>query len=136
MRAEEWLVDIDDADAGCLSSSAAVRSLLGEVVATFGLTLVAAPLVHTFPSTAAGPGGVTALALLSESHVAIHTWPEHRGALLSLGTCRLGDHDDVDWASLVQRHLGERARVTVRRVGRALSSLAATSAAAQAGVIS
>jgi S-adenosylmethionine decarboxylase len=128
MRAEEWLLDIDDADDGLLTSSAAVRALLDDVIAIFGLTLVATPLVHLFPATAAGPGGVTALALLSESHVAIHTWPEHQGALVSVGTCRLGNHDDIDWASLVRRHAGPRARVMVRRIGRALATTATTTA--------
>jgi S-adenosylmethionine decarboxylase len=134
MRAEEWLIDIDDADVTLLTSPSVVRAVVDDVVDAFDLTLVAEPLVHAFPATSAGPGGVTTLALLAESHVALHTWPEHGGALLSVGTCRCGAHDAFDWASLVQRHLGARARVTVRRVERALSSGALVSGAPRVAV--
>jgi S-adenosylmethionine decarboxylase len=120
MRAEEWLIDIDDADVTLLTSPAAVRAVVDDVVEAFGLSLVSAPLVHAFPATGAGPGGVTTLALLAESHVALHTWPEHAGALLSLGTCRCGDHEAFDWLGLVRRHLGASARVVVRRLERGL----------------
>lgn len=33
------------------------------------------------------PQGVTALALLAESHIAIHTWPELRYAAIDIFTC-------------------------------------------------
>ena len=121
MRAEEWLIDIDAADVTLLTSSAAVRALVDDVIAAFDLTLVQPPLVHAFPSTAAGPGGVTTLALLAESHVAVHTWPEHGGALVSIGTCRAAP-SDVGWTSLVARHFGGGVRVRVRRVERTLAS--------------
>lgn len=122
MRAEEWLIDIDDADVTLLTSPSVARAIVDDVVDAFGLSLVAEPLVHAFPATAAGPGGVTTLALLAESHVALHTWPEHAGALLSLGTCRCGGHEAFDWAALVRRHLGAGARVAVRRVERSLGA--------------
>ena len=34
--------------------------------------------------------GVTAIALLAESHISIHTWPEHGMAVCDVFTC--GDH--------------------------------------------
>jgi len=36
------------------------------------------------------PQGVTAIALLSESHISIHTWPETGVAVCDIFTC--GDH--------------------------------------------
>ena len=33
------------------------------------------------------PHGLTALALLAESHLAIHTWPEHRFVAIDIFTC-------------------------------------------------
>ena len=33
------------------------------------------------------PQGVTALGLIAESHVAIHTWPEYRYAAIDVFTC-------------------------------------------------
>ncbi len=42
------------------------------------------------------PHGVTALALLSESHLSIHTWPESRYAAVDVFTC--GDKTKPDLA--------------------------------------
>jgi len=38
------------------------------------------------------PQGVTAIAMLSESHISIHTWPEKGMAVCDIFTC--GDHTD------------------------------------------
>jgi len=38
---------------------------------------------HQFPIT----GGVTAVVIISESHLSLHTWPEHRYAALDIFTC-------------------------------------------------
>ena len=40
------------------------------------------------------PQGVTAVALLAESHISIHTWPENGTAVCDIFTC--GDHTDPD----------------------------------------
>ncbi|MCG9891600.1 MAG: adenosylmethionine decarboxylase [Thermosynechococcaceae cyanobacterium MS004] len=42
------------------------------------------------------PHGITALALLSESHISIHTWPEVGYAALDVFTC--GSHTDPEEA--------------------------------------
>jgi len=42
------------------------------------------------------PQGVTALALLSESHISIHTWPEHGYSAVDAFTC--GSHTDPQLA--------------------------------------
>lgn len=81
--AEPWLTD---------------APLLGErcarAVRDAGLQAVG-QLVHAFPATAEGPGGVTATVLLAESHLCVHTWPERRGATLDVYVCNFGaDHSD------------------------------------------
>lgn len=43
--------------------------------------------VHEFAST----GGVSGVVVLAESHISIHTWPEHRYAALDIFLC--GDAD-------------------------------------------
>jgi S-adenosylmethionine decarboxylase len=115
LRADEWLVDISNANAAHLASVERVRALCDDVVAAFRLTLVAPPLLHVFP----GAGGITALYLLSESHLAVHTWPEKRGALLSLGTCRPGVPEQFAWSDVVRAHVGGDA--VVRRVERSIA---------------
>ena len=37
-------------------------------------------------------GGVSVLALITESHIAVHTWPEYKYAAVDVFTC--GDHSD------------------------------------------
>lgn len=45
------------------------------------------------------PQGITCVAMLAESHISIHTWPEHHMAVCDIFTC--GDHTNpqagVDW---------------------------------------
>ena len=45
---------------------------------------------HTFPASATGAGGVTATVLLAESHLCIHTWPEHHAVTLDVYVCNFG----------------------------------------------
>ena len=71
-------------------------ALLGErcvrAVAAAGLQAVA-QVVHAFPATAHGPGGVTATVLLAESHLCVHTWPEQAAVTLDVYVCNFGgDH--------------------------------------------
>lgn len=54
---------------------------------------------HTFQ-----PQGVTGVLLLSESHFAIHTWPERGYAMVDLFTC--GDVEPGFGIQLLANHLG------------------------------
>jgi S-adenosylmethionine decarboxylase len=54
---------------------------------------VVGQLIHAFPATTRGPGGVTAALLLAESHLCVHTWPEQRSVTLDVYVCNFGaDH--------------------------------------------
>ncbi|AMM24778.1 S-adenosylmethionine decarboxylase family protein [Variovorax sp. PAMC 28711] len=76
-----WLLDADALGAACL-----------DAIAGAGLQAVG-QLLHTFPATSHGPGGVTATVLLAESHLCIHTWPERRAVTLDVYVCNVGgDH--------------------------------------------
>ncbi|HHP7245331.1 MAG TPA: adenosylmethionine decarboxylase [Elainellaceae cyanobacterium] len=48
-------------------------------------------LIHQF-----SPHGITALALLAESHISIHTWPEEGYAAIDVFTC--GEHTQPEQA--------------------------------------
>jgi S-adenosylmethionine decarboxylase len=52
-----------------------------------GLRPIGAPKMHAF----AGEGGVTGVLLLSESHIALHTYPEHGYIALDIFSCGSGD---------------------------------------------
>jgi S-adenosylmethionine decarboxylase len=107
----EWIVDAFGCDPERLRDRDRLVGLLDGVVAQLGLIVVGAPQVHVFPD----PGGVTALYLLAESHLAIHTYPEASIATLNLYCCRA--RPALDWPALLGDVLGSR-RVQVRTVAR------------------
>ncbi len=83
IRGSEWVVDAAGCDAAALASTAKVNSLLDDIVHSLGLHPVVPAVVHQFP----GPGGVTGMVLLAESHLTVHTFPEYGTLCLNLFCC-------------------------------------------------
>lgn len=103
----EWLIDASGCSSARLSSVAALRALCDEIVAALGLRVVGQPVWHAFPPKAGiGPGGVTGMYLLCESHLTCHTFPEYGSATFNLYCCRPVPH--WDW----EKHLAERLGAT------------------------
>ena len=67
-----------------LNDEAFIRDVLVNAAECSGSTLLAVSS-HKFE-----PQGVTAVALLAESHISIHTWPEKHMAVCDVFTC--GEH--------------------------------------------
>jgi S-adenosylmethionine decarboxylase len=86
----EWIVDAHGCDKRALRSRATLESLFTEIIEAIGLRAVGSGTWHTFD----GEAGVTGLQMLSESHLACHTYPEAGYAAFSLYCCRA---DPVDW---------------------------------------
>ena len=97
----EWLVDAHDCAAGKLRDRAAVLGLLDRIVAAMDLHVVSTA-VHVFP----GAGGVTALYLLAESHLTVHTFPETGAATLNAYCCK--PRRATGWRDLSTEILGAR----------------------------
>jgi len=110
-----WIVDAADCDPQLLRDPKAIRRLLERIVEDLDLHPVGDGLLHSFP----GEAGITALWLLSESHLAVHTFPERRAASLDLYCCR--PRAAFDWQGALAVHLGAR-RVSVRSFGRGTSA--------------
>jgi S-adenosylmethionine decarboxylase len=66
---------------GDINSARAVREALVEAVQRANVTLLDL-IIHQF-----SPQGLTAVAIVTESHVFIHTWPEKKYVALDAFTC-------------------------------------------------
>ena len=107
----EHLIDAVGCRPDALCDLASVRALLDVVVERLELRVVGEPHWHVFP----GEGGVTGLYLLTESHLSIHTYPEHATATLNLYCCR--PRATFPWEAELTRALGA-SRVSVQTLER------------------
>jgi len=107
----EWLIEASGCDAGALRDVERLRGVFARAVRELGLRVVGEPLWHKFP----GEGGVTGLAMLTESHLACHTYPEFRVAAFNLYCCR--ERPEWPWAARLGEMIGA-AEVCVRSVSR------------------
>jgi S-adenosylmethionine decarboxylase len=64
-----------------MQNAAALRTLCLDLAAASGMTIVGDSF-HQFQ-----PAGVTGTVLLAESHLAIHTWPEHGFVTIDVYVC-------------------------------------------------
>jgi S-adenosylmethionine decarboxylase len=110
----EWLIEATDCDAEKLRDEFELRAIFEAVVTELGLKVVES-LWHKFP----GEGGVTGMALLTESHLTCHTYPEHRTATFNLYCCRT--RPEWDWDENLRLRLGAN-QVTVRSSPRGSST--------------
>jgi len=76
-----WIVDLHGCPSQLLDDQELIRRRLRETTERFGLTLL------DIVSNKFEPQGVTAVGLLAESHLSIHTWPEHGYAAVDIFTC-------------------------------------------------
>ena len=80
----EWLIEAFECDAGKLRSVETLRTVFTLIIEDLSLKTVGEPHWHKF----AGEGGVTGLVMLTESHLACHTYPEHSTATFNLYCCK------------------------------------------------
>ena len=96
----EWLIDASGCDADALADSERLRAVFSRVIKDLDLHVVGEIAWATFPH----PGGVSGLALLSESHLACHTYPEFRAATFNLYCCR--NRAAWPWEKMLAEMLG------------------------------
>ena len=95
-------------DAARLADVDHVERCLIEAAGAAGATLLEVRL-HSF-----GPGqGVTGVAMLAESHISIHTWPEFASACIDIFMCGRSHDLDAALASIVANLGGRVARRTL-----------------------
>ena len=112
----EWLIDALGCRSDRLTDVDGLRGVCDQIVAALDLHVVGQAQWRQFPP----PGGVTALYLLTESHLALHTYPEKGVATLNLYCCR--SRPAWDWEQRLRELLGAR-QVSVRTAVRGEPSL-------------
>jgi S-adenosylmethionine decarboxylase proenzyme len=110
--ATHTLIEYHGCDAARLLHSSSVKKTLRDAVLVGGGKIVKM-VFHNF-----APYGVSGVVVITESHVTVHTWPEHHYAAVDIFSCsRKLDH------SAIRREL-QRAfaaqKVTRRSFGRGL----------------
>ena len=107
----EWLIEASGCDAEALRDVGRLREVFARAIAELDLRVLGEQLWHKFPDE----GGATGLAMLTESHLACHTYPEFRVATFNLYCCR--ERSEWPWAERLGEMLGA-AEVSVRAVSR------------------
>jgi len=110
MHGVEWVVEAWGCSAASLKDQRGLAALFDSLISDLKLRPIGVPLWHPFPG-----GGITGLCLLSESHLACHTFPEHASLCLNLFCCV----PRVEWAfdAELRERFGAR-DVSVRRLRR------------------
>ncbi len=106
----EWLIEAAECDPEKLRDETTLREIFARAIRDLELKVVDS-IWHSFP----GEAGVTGLALLTESHLACHTYPEDRTATFNLYCCRT--RPEWDWEANLRTSL-KAGSVFVTRVER------------------
>ena len=96
----EWLIDASGCDQAALADLDCLREIFERVVADLGLNVLGEIAWHQFDQ----PNGISGLALLSESHLTCHTYPEFRAATFNLYCCR--NRASWPWETTLKEMLG------------------------------
>ncbi len=107
----EWIVEAHGCNPTALCDQRRLERLFGALVGKLNLHPLGKTNWHKFPRT----GGITGVSLLSESHIACHTFPEFGSLCLNIFCCR--PRAGADFELLLKQELGA-ARVSVRQVDR------------------
>jgi S-adenosylmethionine decarboxylase len=96
----EWLIEASGCDAAALADLDRLRAVFNRVIRDLDLNVLGEIQWHQFDH----PGGVSGLALLSESHLTCHTYPEFRAATFNLYCCR--ERASWTWETTLKEMLG------------------------------
>lgn len=111
MSGLEWIVEAHGCNPTALADLDRLNHLFGSLVGQLHLHPLGKTNWHQFPHT----GGITGVSLLSESHIACHTFPEYGSLCLNIFCCR--PRPGTDFEALLKKEF-EAARVCVRKVDR------------------
>ena len=96
----EWLIEAFDCEAESLRDAATMQNIFARIIADLSLKIVGVPQWHKF----GGEAGITGLTMLTESHLACHTYPEYGTATFNLYCCRA--RPEWNWTENLAAMLG------------------------------
>lgn len=83
-----------------LNNSDLIDNICSSIIEKMGLSVLSTSK-HNFT-----PYGITQLYLLSESHLSIHTWPEHNAFAMDVHSCNnITDNDADTIITILKEHL-------------------------------
>ena len=80
----EWLIEAFECDAQSLRELGVLQQIFARIIKDLNLKTLGEANWHKF----GGEGGVTGLVMLTESHLACHTYPEYNTATFNLYCCQ------------------------------------------------
>lgn len=108
----EWLIEAIECDAENLRRISVLKQVFADLAQDLQLKTVGKVQWHQFPE----PGnGITGFAMLTESHFACHTYPEHQIATFNLYCCRT--RPEWDWTRKLSELLGAK-HVQIKKIER------------------
>jgi S-adenosylmethionine decarboxylase len=124
----EWIIDAIGCAPSLLANPVAVRLLMDEAIASLQLTVLQS-VVHQFDQ----PAGITAIALLAESHLTVHTFPESGVASINLYCC--SPRPTYNWRLACSQALAEHS-VMIRVAQRGLAAFESSTSDVATGIAS
>jgi S-adenosylmethionine decarboxylase len=100
------IAELDGCDPMLLNDPSRIRRIMREAADEAGAHALSDEIFE-FPG-----GGVSGIVLLAESHISIHTWPEHRYAAVDIYTCGSRALPDVACDQLARGLRATRVRST------------------------
>ena len=107
----EWIIDAAGCDPEALRDAEKLRAIFAAVIADLELKTIGEGAWHKFP----GAGGVTGLVMLTESHLACHTYPEYDSATFNLYCCR--ERPEWNWDAKLREMIGAK-QVSIKIIER------------------
>ncbi len=101
-----FLLELKDCDSELLNDLDALKQLLREAAIECGAEILSDSF-HRF-----SPQGVSGVVVIAESHLFIHTWPEHGYAAVDIFTCGTRVKPEIATEILI-RKLGAKSQVII-----------------------
>ena len=91
------LLELNDCDRVLLNDLDAIRDIMLAAAADSGVTILGESF-HRF-----SPQGVSGVLVIAESHITVHTWPEHGYAAADIFTCGTAVQPEKAAETIIER---------------------------------